>query len=46
MFQKEVEQHVGGGGQHRIRKSWNLCVHVFLQRNALVDINISIIDMC
>ena len=34
----------GGGGQHPIRKSLKL--YIVLQRNALVDIKISIIDIC
>ena len=34
----------GGGRQHPIRKSLKL--YRFLQRNALVDIKISIIDIC
>ena len=32
------------GGQHRIRNSLKL--YIVLQRNALVDIKISIIDIC
>ena len=34
----------GGGGGHRIRKSLQL--YIVLQRNALVDIKISTIDIC
>ena len=34
----------GGGGQYRIRKKWNL--YIFLQRNALIDIKISINYIC
>ena len=34
----------GGGGQHRIRKNWNS--YIFFQRNVLIDIRISIIDIC
>ena len=33
-----------GGGQHRIRKNWNS--YIFFQRNVLMDIKISIIDIC
>ena len=32
------------GEQYRIRKSWNS--YIFFQRNALMDIKISIIDIC
>ena len=32
------------GEQYRISKSWNL--FIFLQRNALIDIKISIFDIC
>ena len=39
---KEVVYH--RGEQYRIRKNWNL--YIFLQRNALIDIKISIIDIC
>ena len=34
----------GGGEQYRIRKSWN--PYIFFQINALMDIKISIIDIC
>ena len=34
----------GGVGQYRIRKSWN--PYIFFQINALMDIKISIIDIC
>ena len=34
----------GGGGQYRVRKSWN--PYIFFQTNALMDIKISIIDIC
>ena len=40
----EVVYHRGGGGQHRIRKSLKL--YIVLQWNAMVDIKISIIDIC
>ena len=33
----------GGGGQCLIRKNWNL--YIFLQRNVMIDIKISIIDI-
>ena len=33
-----------GGGQYRIRNIWN--PYIFFQINALMDINISIIDIC
>ena len=36
--------NTGGGGQHRIRKNWN--PYIFFQINALMDIKISIIDIC
>ena len=39
---KEVVYHEGG--QYRIRKSWNL--YILFQRNALMDIKITIIDIC
>ena len=39
---KEVVYH--RGEQYRISKNWNL--YIFLQRNALIDIKISIIDIC
>ena len=42
MFQKEVVYH--RGEQLRIRKKWNL--YIFVQQNALIDIKISIIDIC
>ena len=42
MFQKEVVYHKGE--QLRIRKKWNL--YLFVQQNALIDIKISIIDIC
>ena len=32
------------GEQYRLSKNWNL--YIFLQRNVLIDIKISIIDMC
>ena len=32
------------GEQYRISKNWDL--YIFLQRNALIDIKISIIDIC
>ena len=41
----EVVYHgEGGGGQHRIWKSIKL--YIVLQRNALVDIKLSIFDIC
>ena len=42
MFQNEVVYH--RGEQDRIRKKWNL--YIFVQQNALIDIKISIIDIC
>ena len=36
--------NTGGGGHHRIRKSWN--PYIFFQINALMDIKISILDIC
>ena len=36
--------NTGGGGQYRIRKNWN--PYIFFQINALMDIKISIIDIC
>ena len=39
---KEVVYH--RGEQYRISKNWTL--YIFLQRNALIDVNISIIDIC
>ena len=39
---KEVVYH--RGEQCRIGKNWN--PYIFLQRNALIDIKISIIDIC
>ena len=36
--------NTGGGEQHRMRKNWN--PYIFFQINALMDIKISIIDIC
>ena len=36
--------NTGGGGQYRIRKNWN--PYILFQINALMDIKISIIDIC
>ena len=41
---KEGVYHWGGGGDNRFRKSWN--PYIFFQRNALMDIKISIVDIC
>ena len=41
---KEVVYHGGGGGEYHIRKSWN--PYIFFQRNAMMNIKISIIDIC